>query len=74
MSNTQRNLHKKLLGRKGEKLAVKFVMTVLFYLDQLLMIVVEPMMLVMLFLIMKILLLGKQKHRINKKEVRYHGI
>ena len=25
MSNTQRNLHKKLLGRKGEKLAVKFM-------------------------------------------------
>lgn len=25
MSNTQRDLHKKLLGRKGEKLAVKFM-------------------------------------------------
>ena len=25
MSNSQRNLHKKLLGRKGERLAVKFM-------------------------------------------------
>ena len=25
MSDTQRNLHKKLLGRKGERLAVKFM-------------------------------------------------